>query len=239
MPLLSTGLIIAGAYADKVRRTLFAQLKDKIKNNEITPQEVARAAGELNRVLYHILVEKLKTEKGDVVRARIEYEVEDGSVKWKYDTLRLEVFRRIPDDEVAAKVREVVSRIEEILSKAVQYRVEKAVETKIGDIIYWVKLGDRKVGAVIVTPLDGAAIVRGAVLDPSPIIIDRARIEFEGKTFDEVIEQQVIELLRIGRHVETKEAEEVLQDIEAIIEAEAKARGQEIEKIEAWGREEQ
>ena len=239
MPLLSTGLIIAGAYADKVRRTLFAQLKDKIKNNEITPQEVARAAGELNRVLYHILVEKLKTEKGDVVRARIEYEVEDGSVKWKYDTLRLEVFRRIPDDEVAAKVREVVSRIEEILSKAVQYRVEKAVETKIGDIIYWVKLGDRKVGAVIVTPLDGAAIVRGAVLDPSPIIIDRARIEFEGKTLDEVIEQQVIELLRIGRHVETKEAEEVLQDIEAIIEAEAKARGQEIEKIEAWGREEQ
>ena len=239
MPLLSTGLIIAGAYADKVRRTLFAQLKDKIKNNEITPQEVARAAGELNRVLYHILVEKLKTEKGDVVRARIEYEVEDGSVKWKYDTLRLEVFRRIPDDEVAAKVREVVSRIEEILSKAVQYRVEKAVETKIGDIIYWVKLGDRKVGAVIATPLDGAAIVRGAVLDPSPIIIDRARIEFEGKTLDEVIEQQVIELLRIGRHVETKEAEEVLKDIEAIIEAEAKARGQEIEKIEAWGREEQ
>ncbi len=239
MPLLSTGLIIAGAYADKVRRTLFAQLKDKIKNNEITPQEVARAAGELNRVLYHILVEKLKTEKGDVVRARIEYEVEDGSVKWKYDTLRLEVFRRIPDDEVAAKVREVVSRIEEILSKAVQYRVEKAVETKIGDIIYWVKLGDRKVGAVIATPLDGAAIVRGAVLDPSPIIIDRARIEFEGKTLDEVIEQQVIELLRIGRHVETKEAEEILKDIEAIIEAEAKARGQEIEKIEAWGREEQ
>ncbi len=38
MPLLSTGLIIAGAYADKVRRTLFAQLKDKIKHNEITPQ---------------------------------------------------------------------------------------------------------------------------------------------------------------------------------------------------------
>jgi len=239
MPLLSTGLIIAGAYADKVRRTLFAQLKDKVKAGEITPQEVARAAGELNRVLYHILVEKLKTDKGDVVRVRIEYEVEDGNVKWKYDTLRLEAFRRIPDDEVASKVKEVISRIEEILSKAVQYSVVKAVETKIGDIIYWIKLRDRKVGAVIVTPLDGAAIVRGAVLDPSPIIIDRARIEFKEKTLDEVIEQEVIELLRIGRHVETKEAEEVLKDIEAIIEAEAKARGEEAEKIEAWGREEQ
>ena len=239
MPLLSTGLIIAGAYADKVRRTLFAQLKDKIKAGEITPQEVARAAGELNRILYHILVEKLKTDKGDVVRARIEYEVEDGSVKWKYDTLRLEVFRRIPDEEVASKVREVVGRIEEILSKAVQYNVVKAVETKIGDVIYWIKLGDRRVGAVIVTPLNGAAIVRGAVLDPSPIIIDRARIEFKDKALDEVIEREVIELLRIGRHVESKEAEEVLRDIEAIIEAEAKARGEEVEKIEAWGREQE
>jgi len=30
---LSTGLVIAGAYADKLRRTLFAQLRDLVKKN--------------------------------------------------------------------------------------------------------------------------------------------------------------------------------------------------------------
>ncbi|HIE58698.1 MAG TPA: DUF2258 domain-containing protein [Hydrogenothermaceae bacterium] len=52
MPQLSTGLVIAGAYADKLRRVLFAQLRDKIKAGELTNQLVAQKAGELNRLLF-------------------------------------------------------------------------------------------------------------------------------------------------------------------------------------------
>ncbi len=238
MPTLSTGLIIAGAYADKVRRTLFAQLRDKIKQGEITPQEIAKAAGELNRVLYYILVEKMKTDKGDVVRARIDYEVEDGRVKWKYDTLRLEVFKRIPDEEVASKVEEIVSRIEEILSRAVQYTVEKVLTTKLGDHIYWVKLGEKRVGVIIVTPLDGAAIVRGAVLEPSPVVIDRGRIEYKEGEIDQAVSREIVEMLRVGRHAESSEVEDIIKDIEALIKVEMEAKGREAERVEAWSREE-
>ncbi len=107
---LSTGLIIAGAYADKVRKTLFAQLKDLVKQDKEFAREVARATAELNVVLYNILVNELRVDKGDVVRARISYVVEPSKrVKWLYETLRLEVFKRVPDENVARVVSRMVS----------------------------------------------------------------------------------------------------------------------------------
>ncbi len=105
---LSTGLVIAGAYANKLRRTLFAQLKDMVKANKEFAREVARASGEINKLLYIILVEKLHADKGDVVRVRVQYDIVDGRIVWNYDTLRLEYFKRVPDEEVAEKVREVI-----------------------------------------------------------------------------------------------------------------------------------
>ncbi len=105
---LSTGLVIAGAYADKLRRTLFAQLRDLVKENKEFAREVARASGEINRLIYVILVDKLKADKGDVVRIRVKYSVEDWKIKWHYDTLRLEYFKRVPDDEVMKVVAETI-----------------------------------------------------------------------------------------------------------------------------------
>jgi hypothetical protein len=106
---LSTGLVIAGAYADKLRRTLFAQLRDYVRKNRELGKEIARAAGEINRLLYYILVDELKSDKGDVVRIRVKYafDPEKGEIEWKYDTLRLEYFKRVPDE----KVMETVNRI--------------------------------------------------------------------------------------------------------------------------------
>ena len=72
MQRLSTGLVIAGAYADKVRRTLFAQTRQY----NIDGSEVIRASAGLNRFLYKIIVEKLRTEKRDVVRIKIDYDIE-------------------------------------------------------------------------------------------------------------------------------------------------------------------
>ncbi len=113
MPTLSTGLVIAGAYADKLRRTLFAQLRDEVKNGNLTNQEVARAAAEMNQILFHILVEDLKMEKGDVVRVRVDYSVENGSVKWNLNTLSVEAFKRVNDEEVKNAVKK---RIEQMSS---------------------------------------------------------------------------------------------------------------------------
>lgn len=109
MPTLSTGLVIAGAYADKLRRTLFAQLSGKIKDGEVESGEVARAAAEINQLLFNILVKDLKIRKGDVVRIRVDYDIQDNEVKWKKETLSLEVFRRVDDQEVANLVKRRIS----------------------------------------------------------------------------------------------------------------------------------
>ncbi len=110
MPTLSTGLVIAGAYADKLRRTLFAQLRNDVKEGKVSNQEVARAAAEMNQLLFHILVEDLKMEKGDAVRVRVDYSVEDGTIKWNLSTLTVEAFKRMNDDEVQNIVKK---RVEE------------------------------------------------------------------------------------------------------------------------------
>ena len=117
MPQLSTGLVIAGAYADKLRRVLFAQLRNEIKSGKIDSKQVARRAGEINRLLFEILVNKLRIDKGDAVRIRVEYEIKDGDIIWKLDTLRIEAFRRIPDNEVKSAIQEVVEKAEYVLAR--------------------------------------------------------------------------------------------------------------------------
>jgi hypothetical protein len=232
MFLLSTGFIIAGAYADKVRKTLFAQLRDHMKRGEVSAQEVARAAAELNRVLYHILVERLKSNKGDVVRAKIEYDVESGRVVWNYDTLQLEVFKRVPDEEVQKVVRETTSEISKLLERAIAYSVEKAAITSYGDYLFRVKIDDKVVGALTVTTLDNeVAIIRGAVLEPIPIIIDKSKVPLEGRSVEEVVSSSLATLIKSARNVELVEVERALKGIEAVIESELKeeARAEEVE----------
>ncbi|MEM4576147.1 MAG: DUF2258 domain-containing protein [Candidatus Nezhaarchaeales archaeon] len=221
MVLLSTGFIIAGAYADKVRKTLFAQLREQIKRGEVSSQEVARAVAELNRVLYHVLVEKLKSGKGDVVRARIDYEVEGGRIRWKYDSLFLEVFKRVPDEVVQGIVKETVAEIDKLLERAIAYNVEKVAVTSYGDHLYRVKIHDKVVGALTVTVVDNElAIVRGAVLEPTPIVIEKGKVPLEGKDVDEAVTANLTNLIRQARNVETSEAERAIKGIEAIIESE-------------------
>ncbi|MCX8195856.1 MAG: DUF2258 domain-containing protein [Acidilobaceae archaeon] len=110
---LRSGVVIAGGYANKVRRTLFAQISSMAKKGEI-PQvpakEVAEKAKELNTLLYELLVNELKVDKGDVVRISIEYEIKDGTISWKWETLDIEVWRRVDSKEVAEKLMEFKNR---------------------------------------------------------------------------------------------------------------------------------
>ncbi len=221
---LSTGLVIVGAYADKVRKTLFAQMKNSIASGEITSQEVARAAAELNRVLYNIVVDALKSDKGDVVRIRIEYDLSEGKVSWKYDTLSVEYFKRVPDEEVKKLVSNAISKVEEMLVKAIEYETEKVVTTTLGDLVYMVKLGGEKVGALVATPLEGQVVVRGAVTQPSPVLI-KGKIGLEGRTVDEVIGKGISDLVKTGENVEAEEAEKAVKEIDKLVEKEQGKEG--------------
>lgn len=107
-PALRTGLVIAGAYALKFRRSLFAQMKQQVKLGQVSKEEVARASSELNSLLYQLIVERLRMSKGDVVRIRVEYYVEDGRIVWDYGTLLVEAFRRVPEEEVRAALASLV-----------------------------------------------------------------------------------------------------------------------------------
>lgn len=111
----NTGLVIAGAYADKVRRTLFAQLKDYVRKGEVTSQEVAKAIGELNMILYNIIVEEMKLDKGDVVRITLQYGIENGQIKWNYSSLRIEVFKKIPDENVQEAISKSLRKVNELV----------------------------------------------------------------------------------------------------------------------------
>lgn len=119
-PELNTGIVIAGAYGDKVRRTLFAQNSARVKQDKEFAKEIARASAELNSVLYHVLVEKLGVEKGDAVRIRIKYTIDEEQkrIKWDYDSLNVELFKRVPEDTVREAVRAVLrEKLSEILER--------------------------------------------------------------------------------------------------------------------------
>ncbi|MEM1760577.1 MAG: DUF2258 domain-containing protein [Desulfurococcaceae archaeon] len=108
---LNTGIIIAGAYADKVRRTLFAQLSSYVRTSKDYATEVARGAAELNTILYHIIVENLKSDKGDAVRIRIRYtyDAERNVLEWDYNSLKIEFYKRVPDEQVDSIAKRVVN----------------------------------------------------------------------------------------------------------------------------------
>lgn len=220
---LSTGLVIAGAYADKVRRTLFAQAKSL----GVDSQEVVRAAAELNRVLFRIIVEELGMGKGDVVRVRIEYDLREGRIEWKYKTLQVEAFKRIPDDEVAGKVARVVEKLGEVLTSPVSEEEKRMLgegaeevrrseaerhvaEIEIGEATF---LGENKAGEkiIVIKSPEGRTIGVAALVDVGgkahvdAIVVEsrggakRILAELEGAFEDLADVERLREVLRRGR----------------------------------------
>ncbi len=222
MPRLSSGLIIVGAYALKVRRTLFAQLRDRTRGDKEWAQKVAYGAAQLNRVLFELLVDRLKLDKGDVVRVRIDYDVDEArkEIVWRWDTLTVEVFRRVADEQVAGAVKEVASKAAEIAATGLRYEVSRLGETEDGDVVLAVRAGGRDVGAVIVTPLNDEVLLKtGAVLEPSPTLIGRARVRVGGRPLEEAIAEHVSKAAPAGRQVDEGEATKIINDLRARVSA--------------------
>ncbi|HIP57147.1 MAG TPA: DUF2258 domain-containing protein [Ignisphaera aggregans] len=224
MPMLSSGLVIAGAYADKVRRTLFAQMRDYVKQDKTWAQRVAYAAAQLNRFLYTILVEQLKIDKGDVVRVRIEYEIDEAAkeIKWKWDTLQLEAFRRIPQNQVDALVKQFIARAAEVSTAVVAYSLKKLGETFDGDIVYTVTLDDKEVGAVVIMPVnENLAILKvGAVIEPTPAIFEKAKLEIPaGQDLESVLKNALSTVMQVAKHVSYDEALKIVNAIRSKVAA--------------------
>ena len=220
MPTLRSGLVIAGAYADKLRRTMFAQLKNDIREGRIKASDVAYHVAQLNKVLYRIFVEKLKVDKGDVVRINIDYELTDEGIKWDFTSLKIEVFKRVPQEEVDSVVSSVVGEAETIMERAVEYQAVKIGETEDGDNIFVLKLGDREVGAFEVVPIDNefAYLKKGAALDPSPMIVEKVRIPLNGGSVEDAISRNIELLTKNARYVEREEAEELINYIKSRVQ---------------------
>ena len=208
---LSTGLVITGAYATKVRRTLFAQLKEEVKAGHISGNEIARASGELNRLLFEVLVSKLNLDKGDVVRVRIEYVVEEGKIKWRFGTLEIEAFRRIPD----ADVREAIQEVLKEGLPSFTYEITKLGTTPIGDEIYRILENGEEVGILVATPADDEVIVRGALRNP-PRIIEKTKLSLQN-TIEETVSHNIQVLSERAKPAADEVVEKVIKEIEDLL----------------------
>ncbi len=96
-----TGYVSAGGYAYKLRRVLFAQLKHLVQAGKVDTKEVARAAGYINTLLYHLVVEQMGFTKTDALRITVNYAVRNGVIEWDLDSLKVEMFRKVEEEQVS------------------------------------------------------------------------------------------------------------------------------------------
>ncbi len=208
---LSTGYIIAGAYAQKLRKTLFARLSSLMKSGEIQSQEVARAAGEVNRLVFEILVNELKLDKGDLVRIRIDYEVKDGKIEWNWNTLQIEAFKRMPEEQI----NEIIKKVLEKGVGMPEYSVEKIGETRFGDIVYKVLENEREVGKILVSKINDEILVKGATKEPNRII-ESFKIKLSG-TIEDTIKSNITTIVQTGNPSDEESVKKALEDIEELL----------------------
>ncbi|MEM0474759.1 MAG: DUF2258 domain-containing protein [Zestosphaera sp.] len=212
MPTMRTGLVIAGGYATKVRRVVFAQLAEDIREKRIDNKVVAFHVAQLNRFLFEVLVDRLKVNKGDAVRVSIDYEVSEGKIIWKFDTLKVEVFRRVPDEEVTAVLMTLVPEAEKIMAAPVEYAVEFVGDTSDGDKIYALKVGEREGGILELIPINEEFlyIKVGVLLVPEPTKVEKTKIALEGRSYEDALKASINDLLSKGKPITPGEADSII-----------------------------
>lgn len=212
MPTMRSGLVMAGGFAYKVRKVVFAQLAEELKEKRLDSKNVAFSVAQLNRFLFTLLVDKLRVDKRDAVRISVDYDVSEGKIVWKFDTLKVEVFRRVPEDEIGKVLAELVPEAEKIMAAPLEYRVEYVGETNDGDRIYALNIGGQEVGLVEVIPIDEEFlyIKVGALTAPEPTKVEKIKMPLEGRTPEEVLRTAAGELIGRGKPVSAEEADSIV-----------------------------
>ena len=109
---LSTGIIVAARFADKLRRVALVAFGKMVDKNV-----VLRDIAELNQELYEEIVNKRKIGKLDVIRITVDAEYDEKENKIKFSNIRIQHF--VPEDQCAS--REDLERLqkenEELRSK--------------------------------------------------------------------------------------------------------------------------
>ena len=125
------------------------------------------------------------------------------------------MFKRVPEEEVKRIIEDAISRIEELEEiEEAKFEVEKAGETDLGDTVYFVKVDGEFAGALVLTPLNGEGIVRGAIVKPNPVVIEKTRIEV-----GENLEQTLMRLVeQKGKDVDEDTAEKIVNEIKDMLE---------------------
>ncbi|NPA69403.1 MAG: DUF2258 domain-containing protein [Crenarchaeota archaeon] len=203
---VSTGLVYLSGYADKLRRAMFAALKNHIKQKIVTQKEVAYKVGIMNKILYEVLISRMKLDRHDIVRIRARLSVRDGAVIWDFASVSFEIWRRSPSDsEKAKEIFEEVLAEEQFMSST-EYSLVKLGTTSIGEEIYEITDSEgKKIGAVKVIPTDDTAIVIGATITP-PLRI-RATVPKAS------LEYSLSSIIRSGEEITVEQAEEIINSI--------------------------
>ena len=127
---LSTGIIIAARFADKLRRVALVAFSKLVDKNV-----VLRDVAELNQQLYDEIVNKRKIDKLDVIRIMVDAEYDPKENKIKFSNIRIQHF--VPEEkceDYAKDLKEKVERLEKENKnlrdalKAVLDTVKNAVE---------------------------------------------------------------------------------------------------------------
>jgi len=125
---LSTGLIIAARYADKLRRVALVAF------SKIAPKNVIiRDVSELNKQLYDKIVNEMKLDKLDVIRIMVDAEYDENENKLKFENLR--IIRYYTEDECNKKFEEIQQQLLQLQKQLEDYKNKiKQVESLLSSI---------------------------------------------------------------------------------------------------------
>jgi len=208
----STGIVLMSGYAHKLRRVIFAQISNLIKEGKITKEQANTDVGLLNRKLYKILVEELKLDRTDIVRIKGEYEILDGKIVWKYDKITIEVWKK--DTEQSEKATELIRKEaekpqeEKSEGEAEKYSARKIGTTIIGEEIYEILKNDESVGAIRVMKLDDTIVVTGALIPDKKIKVTLPAAD--------KIETALPTIIRSAEPATPEEVKKILKEILAV-----------------------
>ena len=112
---LSTGLIIAARYADKLRRVALVAF------SKLVPKDIIlRDVAELNKELYEKIVNEMKLDKLDVIRIIVDAEYDEKEQKLVFSNLRIQ--RYYNEDEVKKVCSEYEEKIKSLEAQIENYK---------------------------------------------------------------------------------------------------------------------